>query len=126
MEDSDEDKEQISFRDLKLKWTDFLRFLTNKNLRIHDNLANATPYSLDGNILTVQLPPDIDADDLRSQTDECEKLLNEFYETELKIELLNSKNFNKEQAEERKENLSKDEPPIVKAILEELNAREIR
>ena len=126
VEDFDEEKEQISFRDLKLKWTEFLTFLTNTNLRIHENLANATPYSLDGNVLTVQLPPDIDANDLRSQTDECEKLLNEFYGTELKIELLNSKNFNKEQAEERKENLSKDEPPIVKAILEELNAREIR
>ncbi len=118
-----------SFRDVRLRWPDFLNYLNGVNLVAASNLLGSEPYALDGDTLVVQLAPNVDANDLQNRIPKCTQFLNDFFKTNLKISLLNSRNFNDEKARERKEReelAKKDEPPIVKAILEELDAREVK
>ncbi len=122
----EEEKAAISFRDVKLRWNDFLKFLNSVNLVSATNLLGSVPYSLDGKILQVQLAPDVDANDLRNRIPKCEEFLRQFFKTDLKISFLNNKNFDKKSAELRKAEAQKDEPPIVKAILEKLDATEVK
>ncbi len=126
-EEEKEENANISFRDIRLKWNDFLAHLNGINLIAASNLIGSQPYSLEGSTLHIQLAPDIDSHNLQHRIPKCEKMINDFFKTNLKINLLNSKNFNEQKARERLEEIeNKEETPIVKAILEKLDAREVK
>ncbi len=115
-----------SFRNIRLKWKDFINYLNGVNILTAGFLSNSSPYSLEGDTLVIQLSQDIDANKLTDKLSEFTKNVNAFFKSNLKLKLINSPNFDSEKAKKKSEEMNKEEPPLIKAIIEELDAREVK
>ncbi len=107
------------FEKINAGWQLFLNRLQELNFRVATNLVESSPKGLDKNILTIELSPEVDAGLLKGKTENCAQMLNDYFGTQFKVEVIN--NRNKQKRTEKKE-----ESPLVKAIIDELGGKEIK
>ena len=109
----------VSLDKIKTGWQTFLNKLQEINFRVATNLVDSSPKTLNGNILTIELSPEVEAGSLRGKTDNCAQMLNDYFGTQFKVKVAD--NMNKKVKTEKKE-----ESPLVKAIIDELGGKEIK
>lgn len=107
------------FDKIRYGWQTFLTRLQEINFRVATNLVDSSPKSLNGNILTIELSPEVDVHSLRGKTDNCAQMLNDYFGTQYKVEVVDNK-IKKMKIEKKQES------PLVKAIIEELGGKEIK
>ncbi len=122
--------DSFSLAEIKSRWSSFIDFITKSDKLFCRNLIDSSPKSFDGKNLLVTLAHPEDYNVLKAEDSFINKILFDFFGKNLFIDFEKNSNIlsysDFKNAEEYKQANLENESPLIKAIITELEAKEIK